>query len=346
MFVYLVVLIVCVFLAHIADKYNSRKILFLLSFILVCFTGFRGYSVGIDTENYVEIWDSIFIERAVFIEPGYIYLNKFLQNFTDNPTLLFVVCSIIIYPLIIYRLWDFKYIASFPMMVVTFYMYGLMHSMNVVRQYMAVAIVFYFTRYLFRGSYVKYCLGILIASLFHYSSLIALSLFAIELNKWKHLSKSSKRFLVIGMTCIPFVSFILLDFVTSEYGGYFNEVSKDFGFMTVVKAAFIVIVSILYQIPKRYKSASIDIYNVVRTTIILSLLGLALESVGYFFPFMGRMGLIFSMFSIIFWGILYKSQNTVNVVFCTLFYILLIIYPFMVSMLYNGFGTIPYSSIF
>ena len=347
MYIYFFVLFLCVLLSYWANKYQLRRVLFWLSALFVCFTGFRAYSVGIDTENYIQIWDEILMGKLTLVEPGYAWLNEFLQRFTDNPTILFLVCSAVIYPLIIYRLWDFRIIASFHVMIATFYMCDLMLSMNIIRQYMAVAIVFYFSRYLFRGNYIVYIIGVLLATTFHYSSLIALSLFAIELFRWNNLSKMNKAFIVAGFAAVPVASGLLLNFAISEYESYFLSISgSDMGLMTTFKAMFIILSCFIFNILKKNKYTSSNTYNLVIIVIIISLIGLLFESLEYFFPYMGRLGLIFHMFFLVFWGILYKMLYKDGIFIYTFFYLLLIVYPFISSIIYNGQGTIPFIFIF
>ena len=347
MFIYLVVLLGTVLLSRWAQKRQSNRIVFGLSALFVCFTGFRAYSVGIDTENYIEIWDVILSGKISYVEPGFIWLNEFLQQFTDNPTALLLVSSAVIYPLIIYRLWNYRDIASFPVMIATFYMCDLMISMNVIRQYMAVAIVFYFSRYLFKGNYLIYLIGVLLATFLHYSSLIALALFATELLRWKKLSKVNKFFIAAGISVLPVAFGIVLNFASTEYGNFFSSVNhSDVGLLTILKGGFILLSCLIFNIFKRNKYASSDTNKMIVIIIIYSLIGLSLESLEYFFPYMGRIGILFHMFFLIFWGILLKRKKGVNLLICVFFYLLLIVYPFISSMIYNGQGTIPFKFIF
>lgn len=347
MFIYIVALLIFVLLSYWAQKCQSSRVVLALSVLFVCFTGFRAYSVGIDTENYIEIWNTVLAGRIAYVEPGFIWLCEFLQRYTDNPTILFLVCSAIIYPLIIFRLWDYRYIASFPMMIATFYMCDLMISMNVVRQYMAVAIVFYFSKYLFRGNYLVYLIGVILATTLHYSSLIALALFSTELLRWKYLSKPNKFFIVSGMAMLPIAFGIILNFASTEYGGYFSSVNNsEIGMLTMLKGLFILLSCFIFNIFKRNKYSSDDTYKMIMIIIIFSLIGLSFETLEYFFPFMGRVGILFHMFFLIFWGVLYKRNKGINIFICLVCYLLLIVYPFVSSIIGNGQGTVPFEFVF
>lgn len=343
MFFYIAVYLICLCIAFVADKKKNRTLALLISLILVFLTGLRGSEVGIDTENYIGIWENIYYDEVLFVEPGFVLLNKFLQGITNNPVALFLVCSFIIYPLIIIRLWDFREIASFPVMISVFYMSHLMMSMNIIRQYCAVALIFYFTRYLSKGDYIKYIIGVLIAFTVHMSSLIGISMFAFEISKWKYLQKGQKIFLGIGIAISPVVLYYISQFAINEYGHYFNN-EQDLGFLTLGKLLF---VCFTYALVLRLKHIDIQIDNqsldvFVRNTIIILIVELCIVSLGYIFPFMDRIGLLFSLYEIIFWGILFKLSNTCNRPFYLMAFILLVVYPFISDIFNNGQGTVPY----
>ena len=343
MYIYLFVLIILILLSRLAQKYQSDRIVLSLSALIVCFTGFRAYSVGIDTENYILIWDNVLVDGLVYEEPGFIWLIKFLQQFTHNPTVLFLVCSAVIYPLIIHRLWDFRNIASFPVMVTTFYFCDIMISMNIIRQYMGVAIVFYFSRFLFKGNNIVYLIGVLLASTLHLSSLISMALFAIELLRWKELSKVKKLIYVAGIAAFFMLFGTLMNFADSEYGDYLaSNSSSEVGMMTTLKVIFIFVSCFIFNIFKKNKYSSVDTYKTVFMIIVLSITGLLLETLGYFFPYMDRLGVIFHMFFLVYWGVLYKNIKGENIHLYTFIYLLLIVYPFISTLIHNGQGTVPF----
>ena len=81
----------------------------------------------------------------------------------------------------------------------------------------------------------------------------------------------------------------------------------------------------------------------VKVSFIACLFGIAFESLSYFFPFMGRIALPFSLFGIVYWGILFKCTlklRTRRLYFCAL--VLLIGLPFLIAVLNNAYGVVPY----
>lgn len=335
-------------MAYLADKYNSIVLRNLLILFLIVITGFRGYEVGIDTPNYIETWDETIFGIPVYSEIGFQWLMLLLQKFTLNPTSLFVSCSTIIFTFLIIRLWDFRQIASFTIMIAVLYMLVLMRSMNIMRQYCAIAIVFFSTRYLFQKGYLKFILGVIVATLFHTSSLLAISFLGFELLQWKQLSFRKKAFFILLIAIGVSLSVIVFSFINSKYGNYFEQTEVDLGLLTIVTFIFVLLSFVASNLWR--KRIGID-YNAIgehrywiKVIFVAYFMGILLQSLGYFFPYMDRIGLMFSLFGIVFWGVLFKL--TINVVLklvYTFSLLFLIGWPFLSSILNNDYGTVPYT---
>ena len=340
---YLSSLFVCVFFAYWGSKYDLKPLLYLLILFLACITGFRGYEVGIDTTNYIKIWDNMLVGTPVYIELGFQWLICYLQKITANPTILFFICSLITYSCFVLRLWDFKNIASFPLMIAILFMLVLMPSMNVMRQYCAIAIIFYSTRFLFWKKYTKYIVGIVLASLLHYSALIAISFWGFELLEWKNLPLLKRRVYLILIVVLLFFVQMIYFFVMTEYGHYFEDKEEKLGILTLAKIFFIITSAFLSGIWRKKILSGNDKF-IIKISFWMYLLGVLIESLGYFFPYMRRIGLPFSIFAVLYWGILFR--NTKNMTLNFVYFIALFLFvglPFLLSMVDNGFGTMPYS---
>lgn len=345
MLFYISLYLICLFLSILAVKTNNKYVIYIISAVLVFIAGCRGSQVGIDTENYIKIWNDVLYGRPTFIEPGFTFMIFVLQKITNNPVAMFITSSIIIYQLIILRLWDYRKLAYFPMMVTVLYMSHFMISMNILRQYCAVAIVFYFIKYLFRGKYLLYICGVLLASTFHLSSLIGFSLFALEIFRWNDLTKCHKMILGFGIIISPLVFVVALNFAINEFGNYFATVKSNFGFMTLAKLMFILIATFSSKLPNKSNGFLINTLSsnyVIKSTISLTVIGFFLISIGYFFAFMDRIGLLFSFYEIIFWGFLFKLTIWRNRILYFVAFLILIVFPFLSTILNNGQGTVPY----
>lgn len=345
MFFYIVVLIVCIVLANIANNYNNRKIACCIALLLSIISGFRGNEVGIDTVHIIDRWDDVEAGRVVYLEYGFTLLIKFLQYFTNDWTYLFFICAVITCYLIILRLWDFRKISSFPIMVAVFYMLYFLRTMNITRQFVAIAIVFYFSRYFFRKKYISYIIGVIIASLFHISSLMAFAIFALDFFKWKELKFLHKVILSICVLCIPLLAMVAENIIDNEFGVYFLNEDIKWGLMTLVKLVFLVLSCYLSKLISINSFNQTDGNNfMIRCCIYIYAAALFLQSLGYIYPFMDRIGLLFNMFGVVYWGILFKTKIVPNKIFYAIIFLLLIVYPFIGTLLYDSYGVIPYNS--
>ena len=346
-FFYFSLFFACIVIAYLADKYESIRLRNLLILILACATGFRGHEVGIDTPHYIDIWDNIMVGDPVYQEVGFQWLILLLQKISEDPTILFVACSTIVFGFLIVRLWDFREVASFSVMTAVLYMLLFMQSMNTIRQHCALSIIFFCTRYLFQKSYFRFMLGVGIATLLHISSLLAISFVGFDLLKWKQLSWRKKMFLVLLIVAGGCSSMVVYNFIYSEYGNYFEQPETDLGLLTIILFIFVLCsygASKLWKkrIGGNYETIT-DHHYLINVVFVAYLMGILLQSLGYFFPYMGRIGLLFSLWGIVFWGMLFKLtvSSTLKLVY-GLSMLLLIGWPFGVAIINNGYGTVPY----
>lgn len=155
---------------------NKKYYLIMMFVILTFFSGLRGIDVGIDTKSYVAIFNQVNMQPLMDsfnnsrIENGYILLNYVVGRFTDNPQAILLITSIIInysFARAIYKYSDNVAISTF-IHVMFFYN----STMNLIRQYIALSIFLFGLDYLLRKDRLKFILVVLVASLFHSSSLI------------------------------------------------------------------------------------------------------------------------------------------------------------------------------
>lgn len=347
---YICTLLACIILGYLANKYNSKIFVSCIVILLVFISGCRGINVGIDTFNYDKLWETSLSQEPLYIEIGYQWLMLFLQFFSSQSIVLFIICSALIYGLTIYRLWNYRVVACFPVSIAVLYMVNFMPSMNIMRQYCGAAIIFFSIKYLFEGKTVKFIVGVAIATLLHYSSVVALAfLFIRDVWQWSELNRYKKIIWILLLCLSPFTFEVVLNFVNSEYGQLLESQDNDPGLLTTLKILFIIIsfyVSILWKKRRNNNGESLDEGNLLLIKISFSayLLGTALESLGYFYPFVSRIGLCFYMLGAIYWGVLFKctrSQFTKALYMCAL--LGLVVIPFVLSLINNGQGTMPYT---
>ena len=195
--IYLACFLLSALFAFFAAKAQSRwkTIVFsFLSIILpVLLAGLRDISVGIDTSNYYDMeryWatasvvDSVKEYMAFYLPKGYgevlfALLVGVMGQIGNFHLFLFVVHGWIITCVYIGAFRLRKYIQPW-LVLLLFYLAFYSHSLNVMRQYMALSIVFVFMADLLEKKYLRYCIGVVLATMFHTSGFLTIGLLVIH----------------------------------------------------------------------------------------------------------------------------------------------------------------------
>ncbi|NRF90522.1 EpsG family protein [Paenibacillus frigoriresistens] len=137
-------------------------------------------------------WDQVKAEKDI----GFGILQMILKSYTEDPQLLIFLTALVTNVLIVYVL--YKYSRLFEVSIYVYITSGLyIVSMNGVRQFLASAIVFAATKYLFVGSWQKYFLVVAFASTFHGSALILIPIYFIVRRKAWTLSTLAILFMAV-----------------------------------------------------------------------------------------------------------------------------------------------------
>lgn len=216
---YLLFFTISLILIYCSEKSRVRlkKIFyaFLAIFILSVFAGIRDYTLGTDVLLYGKIWfeksvefDSfiMFLKKAneYSIGIGYAALNYFVSRISNNFHFFLFVYQFIHLSLIYstIRLFKSKISITFAFFIYLFTFYNL--SYNILRQIMAISIVFFGYRFIKNKKLVKYVITILLACSFHSTAVIGFMLYPIS---WaitnKKLKEISKTIIIItGLFCV------------------------------------------------------------------------------------------------------------------------------------------------
>ena len=220
MVVYAANLISVVLFSAMADKYKYRSpinaeqdkrlpvmvftVLVIISFQIVA--GFR-YDVGTDYVNYMLIYTEIFNKgiggaTGEKIEIGFAILCKILAFFTYKPFVMFFITSLFINVLIILELR--RHSSCFWMACLMFILTSeFLTTLNIVRQAIAMAILFSANRFLIDRKFISYCVCAVLASLFHLSALILIPVyFVVDKPAWSKLT-----WIMVACTAVVYVLF-------------------------------------------------------------------------------------------------------------------------------------------
>ena len=310
------------------------------------------YRVGTDYENYMIIYNN---KQNIDILQGMIQENErffFLiikiAAFFNNYQVMFAIITFL--TVIIY----YKAILNYKEKVslgFTFFLYLFLNfteSFNVIRQALAVAIVFYSYKFVLNRNFVKFLLTVIIATMFHITALIFIPFYFICSNKQNE-TKKIKAIKVCAVIMVVFLVFNYADLINSistnvesfeRYGAYANEkitANRE----TIMNFAILIFILLFRKKLIRY-----DYRN--NTLIFLYFIGFLFSLTGYSSAFVKRVAMYFDVSGLIllatFPQIVKNSRQK------ALIYFLLILYAigiFTISTYGLGQGNIlPYQTIF
>lgn len=351
---YIGVLALCWLLAFMADRKNSKVYVWLTIIVITLFAGLRNYSVGIDTPSYVRKFDLIAegsLRYAYGLEESFKYICAFVLAIFRSNTVLLTVLAFITNVCLIWRFWDFRNISSFSCMVSCYYMGFFFMSLNGIRQFCAIAILVYATKYLIRHQHFRYIILVLAASAFHRSALIGSIFLAFELLRWRDLTPRKKVLFISIAAASPVILIYSLGSL-SRYAGYFENVLVNIGLMVPLKLMFftatVLFVFVLYGRRKHFKNwdeLNKEDHGNLLLGIICYFAGLCLIFLSYFIPVMNRVGWYFTIYEGFYMGMLVKTKvplHKLAFVYCIMF---ILGYGFIDALNNNAQGMMPYKFI-
>lgn len=349
--VYLITGFICYLLAKKAAKKNKKKYVVFMVLILSAVAGLRAYTVGIDTQNYVEIFKNIangdFI-HAYGVEESFKYICSVFLFICKSPTWMFIVFACVTNGFILARLWECREFAEFKYSFLCYYSVFFFMTMNICRQFAAIAIVFWATRYISSRKYFKFIVIVLCVSLIHTSSLLGMLFLVFEIFNWKYLNKNQKLWMILGILMSP-AAVVVFFIGWNRYSHLISNISGSIGIMLILK--MIVYVFSLLIIKKElsesddaqliktleYKSRSVSIYY---------LCGILLTSLGYFIPYADRIGLMFYMFECVHIGKTIKLSRNRSLKVCFIcLEIAILLFYFITSIAEGSQGISPYKFV-
>lgn len=211
---YLITFGIALVLLHFSEKTERKAVkraLVAMALLLPsCLAGVRDFTIGWDVLLYGKGWFEksceynsliLFLEKAneYSIGIGYAAINYCVSRVTKNFHIFLFVYQLIQLCIVYYTIKPLKKEISivFAFFVYFFSYYNL--SLNILRQIMAVMIVFFSYRYILKRKPIRFVLTIAIAYTFHSTAIIGLVLYPINwaLNN-KSLKMLSKIAIIVG----------------------------------------------------------------------------------------------------------------------------------------------------
>lgn len=172
--------------------------------------GMRGYTVGTDVLTYGNSLFyyakqykplPVYFERFSHIEPLYLVLVYVSSMLSEEPHILYYLTGLIIYGFLMAAF--LKKSDTFPLALTWFAFLCLLYgdTYNAMRQCIAIAIGLWAFDYATKGKYVEFGAGILLAFLFHNTSVIFVLIYLVYNILQKNNSIAMKSIIIMSVIC-------------------------------------------------------------------------------------------------------------------------------------------------
>lgn len=256
---------------------QSSKVLFVFLFVWLWIIFGWNYANG-DYQNYLYNYDyEILVVESSPLEIGYIFFAETFKSIGFSFQQFLQIYSLLGLMLIGSTIYRFS---NRPSLVMILYLiYPFFWDVNQIRNFMAMAIVIFFSRYILteRRNYLKFLLGILLASSFHTVAFIYILFIFINKVSIKTLTiYCIVSFLMIALTYDTTVSFISNVFQEKSMD-YFTT-TTSYLTKTCILIYFLLIIMLLVRALNSYKenikdycnkNKMLDVELVLKANIIL-----------------------------------------------------------------------------
>lgn len=242
------------------------------------------YRVGSDYHSYfgtffwikdvdITTWFnySSFIEFIDSTPIGLYFLSKLASMF-GSYHVYFGLLALLIYLPIVHFLKNHWYKISLSLAAFIFLCTSFSAGYNIIKQTIAVSIVFWGLQFIYSRNFIKYLLTVLISCMFHVTAIVALPLYML----WNDKGNISTWKSLLGFTlCI--IALFSMDTVTSFMGGHWESLAEIGG--TSNKTFILVIIWLIVFVIFKDKLIKLDYRN--KLLIFMYFIGVILYSVGF-----------------------------------------------------------------
>lgn len=350
MYVYLIGVLLSLMLSFIGCKMKNKKhalvfkFLSILPFFLI--SAFR-YNVGTDYDfRYVSSFYYLKMGKSIpNLELGYKLLNKLILLFTSNFIWIFIITSFLIIFPIFYTF--FKKSKNPILSIALFFLGGFFfQSLNMLRQYISIAIVFLSVDDLYNKKYKRFILSIVIAYFFHSISIIYLILIFIK-NK---IILSPKIVMPISILVIIFKNYLLkllyIIFSFTKYKVYFDSKYNVSQLKVSLFVFNVIIYLILYYLYKQKKKEN-NLQKEDTLYVNIQGIGVLLCVFGIVMSLSFRAAILFFIFQCLSIPSMLDISNTkIKQSLCIVILATSCLYIYHTNIKNNDNGVLPYCSIF
>jgi len=332
--IYVICFGISTFFAYIAKQANRRYSFIVFSVLSILVTtllaGFRGLSVGIDTANYFygswtraissisfsQFFDAYRYSSERF-EILYVLIIGAIANWTGNFQILLFVMHLVIISGIYIGAFRMREHADPVLTLLLFYLLYYNHSLNITRQYMAMAIIFAAAADLEQGKILRYLFFIFVAFMIHNTGLlglIPLMIYVVLYPKKRLDNVPFRRRVIIGalivlvlFAFVPFVQFLISRGILSRYyATYFLDTEAAIPKVVILFLIIEAVSLFLMMRELRRNDSHADFFLFCSVAFILIYQLATVISYGK------RIAAYFSFLNIVTIGMLPESQKRIN----------------------------------
>ncbi|QUH25040.1 EpsG family protein [Serpentinicella alkaliphila] len=339
---------------HIKGRRSKRIFLLLVIVLLSALSGLRDSTVGNDTWVYIRAIESAKLNYSGelfynYYDFGFQLLIKSLVNIFNDPHIVILIISFLINSLVILALWNFRTYINFSISVFLYYTIYYFESFNIMRQWIAVALVLYGLNYLINNCRNKYIFTVILATSIHFSAIISLTfvpLYDIVVKKTvlkKKIIYVFSTFIFSVITYYISLQIGLLSEFEAKYHYYFQNFTLEniqIGFFFIIR--LIVILYSIYVLKVNISKSNDK--ELIRFFIFLTLIGTSLTMVGYAVTYVGRIGLYAMVCEVLLLSMIAKNRS--HSIMLKVLIIGIGLYVFVNSLMLSGQGHVPYSTFF
>ena len=331
---------------------KSKLFLFSFLFFLALFVGCSDMLGGYDRYIYGELFDIIHDHRIGLInmesefyqsEKGYMMINYLISFITGNRYIFILIYTLLLYITIFLSFKD--YMENYPIALVMFLALLFFFTFTYLRQVMAVTIVWYSVRYIYKRKLIQFLILIIFASSFHNSAFIFLPVYFMPVIKFKRklVIIAMVVFLLLGISPLPGILFssfggmIGTEDRVEQYTGDYDAIGGGFRIEYIIEAVFF-----LYIILRNYNILPMNNKTVILQNIAIFFCGILLlfvrSSSGGRLSWYFMIGLIATVTSII----VNLSNNSITnfmKIICFLLYFRIVLYWGILLSPYKTFFT-------
>lgn len=348
--IYIVIMLLGFLITLFINKKNDtksilmNKFLIIISFLVLFLPHALRYGIGTDY-FYTYVPGFFATGRGVefYDELGFDLMNKIIYFLTKDYKVLFFICSFLIF-FFIYR-GIVKNSKNIPLSILLIFLTQCyFYSMNMMRQAIAIAIIFYAFKYIKNNQKIKYIVCTLLASLIHSSAIIMLPfifIYNIEIGKIKKII-----ICIILLLCGNLVGNIIYYLVNTytSYGWYYNSAfaTETVPMTLILTNLMLFLLNILFYPDKKEEDKE---YRLLSN---INFIGMCVIIISPTIPLVYRIVKYFTIYQILFIPEMFNKIKKGK----TRFTIKAIVVGFMfITMIYQiillgGEGVYPYVSIF